>query len=363
MWGSYGSAQAQSKTAPAARAAKDAGASNAAASAPRVADSQAPAALATQRARQSYREGVDAFNRSDFEAARIAFLQTLALKPDVPEVRRNLGLAQIYSGHYLEGARRVARVLHSPNAGSPQNRTRMLESLKKAEAHLERLTIEVDVDGALVEVDGEPLGMSPISYVWYVAPGHYDLRVSKSGFVAHRERRTSRAAKASHLRVALARQLKRGAAPPSSPSLSGPPMDVAPHGRPAVGGLIVGGVATVAGLLGGSYFLWDAWRLDERATARGKKIQLDTGNNCDVPYNETDVCENLRKITDKYILYGNVLAPTLFTVAGVAALGTLGYWLWPRKAPAAYEPEGASLRDVGIRFEKGGAKLHIEASF
>ena len=69
---------------------------------------QEPAQLLDARASATFKEGIAAFDRRDFEAARLAFLQTYALKPEAAVVRRNLGLAEIYSGHYLDGARRLA---------------------------------------------------------------------------------------------------------------------------------------------------------------------------------------------------------------------------------------------------------------
>src|SRR5262245_48409206 len=66
-----------------------------------------PTLVIDEKATATFKEGIAAFDRRDFEAARVAFLQTFALKPSASVVRRNLGLAEIYSGHYLDGARRL----------------------------------------------------------------------------------------------------------------------------------------------------------------------------------------------------------------------------------------------------------------
>ncbi len=159
--------------------------------------------VANAKALQTFKEGISAFDRRDFEAARVAFLQTFALKPSAPVVRRNLGLAEIYSGYYLEGARRLARVIHTTDEGTSLDRARMLESLKKAEAHLERVTLEVNVAGAEIMVDGVDLGVSPLPFAWYLAPGSYDVSVTKPGFVAFTETRLARAGATQHLRISL----------------------------------------------------------------------------------------------------------------------------------------------------------------
>lgn len=174
---------------------------------PRVSRAQAPeeetAGVENEKALQTFKEGIAAFDRRDFEAARVAFLQTFALKPSAPVVRRNLGLAEIYSGHYLDGARRLGRVIHMTDEGTSVDRARMVESLKKAEAHLERVTVEVNVEGAEIQIGDVDLGVSPLPFAWYLEPGAYDVRVSKPGFAPFTETRLARAGSARHLRVHL----------------------------------------------------------------------------------------------------------------------------------------------------------------
>src|SRR5262245_60957604 len=44
-------------------------------------DADASLGVENEKALQTFREGIAAFDRRDFEAARVAFLQTFALKP------------------------------------------------------------------------------------------------------------------------------------------------------------------------------------------------------------------------------------------------------------------------------------------
>ena len=69
----------------------------------------------------------------------------------------------------------------------------MVESLKKAEAHLERVTVEVNIEGAEIQIGDVDLGVSPLPFAWYLEPGTYEVRVSKPGFAAHTEPRVARA--------------------------------------------------------------------------------------------------------------------------------------------------------------------------
>jgi hypothetical protein len=217
---------------------------------------EAPLDLENEKALQTFKEGIAAFDRRDFEAARVAFLQTFALKPSAPVVRRNLGLAEIYSGHYLEGARRLGRVIHTTDEGTSVDRARMVESLKKAEAHLERVTVEVNVEGAEIQIGDVDLGMSPLPFAWYLEPGTYDVRVSKPGFVPYTETRLARAGSAQHLRVNLKPMAVLDAPAPAATMVSNaelPPRDVERGGlNPWV--LVAGGTLTAAGLATGLTF-------------------------------------------------------------------------------------------------------------
>jgi hypothetical protein len=221
-----------------------------------LAPEAAPLDLENEKALQTFKEGIAAFDRRDFEAARVAFLQTFALKPSAPVVRRNLGLAEIYSGHYLEGARRLGRVIHTTDEGTSVDRARMVESLKKAEAHLERVTVEVNVEGAEIEIGDVDLGMSPLPFAWYLEPGTYDVRVSKPGFVAYTETRLARAGNAQHLRINLKPMAVLDAPTPAATIVSNaelPPRDVERGGlNPWV--LVAGGTLTAAGLATGLTF-------------------------------------------------------------------------------------------------------------
>lgn len=211
---------------------------------------EAPPDLENEKALQTFKEGIAAFDRRDFEAARVAFLQTFALKPSAPVVRRNLGLAEIYSGHYLDGARRLGRVIHTTDEGTSVDRARMVESLKKAEAHLERVTVEVNVEGAEIEIGDVDLGVSPLPFAWYLEPGAYDIRVSKPGFVAHSETRTARAGSVQHLRVNLKPIAVTDGALSPAPALPMPPRDVA-DGRLNPWLLVAGGTLTAGALITG----------------------------------------------------------------------------------------------------------------
>lgn len=323
--------------------------------------SSAPAglsALADSKARQTFKEGIEAFDRRDFEAARIAFLQTFALKPSVPVVRRNLGLAEIYSGHYLDGARRLARVIHTTGEGTAEDRARMLDSLKKAEAHLERVTIEVNVDGADILVDEIDLGSSPLPFVWYVAPGAYRLRVSKAGFADFTQTRVARAGGVQHVRVSLAPAVE-----PSAARLEPPPpaaADVAKPLGPNPWLIAAGAVVTASGLGAGVAFSLAASNNSRKVDRLGD--ELDAMNlDCVAPAMNCPELSSAARKHDSQMQW----AAASFIAAGVAGAGTLVYALLAGRDAAsdkssALDGAGASF---GLALGDGAAAVHWRSVF
>ncbi|HVZ37277.1 MAG TPA: PEGA domain-containing protein [Polyangiaceae bacterium] len=273
--------------------------------------------LVDEKALQTFKEGIAAFDRRDFEAARVAFLQTFALKPSAPVVRRNLGLAEIYSGHYLDGARRLARVLHTTGEGSPEDRARMVDSLKKAEAYLERLTVEVNEEGAEVFVDGTDLGPSPLPFVWYVSPGSYEVRVQKAGFEDFREPRQARAGGTQHLRVVL--KPAAAAAPPPRSEAVPPGLTIEKHPNGWI--LASGGVLTVAGVAAGAAF--SAYAANNADKVKSLRSRLE-GQSCvstHVP--ECNELLEASRAHDRQARYATIS----FVAAGVTGMVTLLYGL------------------------------------
>jgi hypothetical protein len=305
--------------------------------------------VAHDKALQTFKEGIEAFDRRDFEAARVAFLQTFALKPTAPVVRRNLGLAEIYSGHYLEGARRLARVIHTTHEGSASDRQRMLESLKKAETHLERLTIEVNVEGADIAVGEIELGSSPLPFVWYVGPGAYDVRVSKAGFVAFSETRLARAGATQHLRISLEPIAPEAVVSPATPA---PLRDVAPETGPNPWLLAAGGVLTAGGVAAGVTFSVLAAGNADEVEQLGDSL---AGVSC-----RSSSLSQCRQLSDAASAHDRQRrwATVSFSAAGVFGVTTLLYGLLARSD--GVRNEQASLRRWSLERQPGLLAIGID---
>jgi hypothetical protein len=289
---------------------------------------ESSADVARQRAAETFRQGVEAFDRRDFETARVAFLQTLALRPREAAVQRNLGLAEIYSGHYLDGARRLARVLQTTSQGSSEERSRMQESLKKAETQLQRLTIEVDTDGAEIVVEGTELGRSPLPFAWYVAPGPYDLGVSKPGFQSVTRAGLAQAGKAEHLRIELEPSAADGPPPAPPAARSAPPAgpDMPPPARHGgVNPWLIAGGATLsaAGLATGVAF--SVLANDNAGKAEDLAEDIPSGRNCrSDPPSPCPAIQRALEAHDRQVNY----AVVGYTAGGALAVLTIVYALW-----------------------------------
>jgi len=282
----------------------------------------APLSALDEQATATFKDGLAAFDRRDFEAARVAFLQTFALKPGVPVVRRNLGLAEIYSGYYLDGARRLARVLHTTDEGSAEDRARMQESLKKAEAHLERVSVEVRQEGAEVFIDGVDLGASPLPFLWYVAPGAYQVRVEKAGFSTHTESRVARAGGAQHLVILLAPVPE--APPPAAPAAPAPLLEPPRPAGPNGWLLLTGGVLSAAAFAGGAAFTVAAGSNADKVQRLGEQLDTYDGYGCKPP--NLPACPPLLSATKTHDRQQR-WALLSFAAAGATSLTTLLYAL------------------------------------
>lgn len=134
------------------------------------------------QARAAFESGVAAFEAQNFEAARAAFERALSLKPSSSSIRRNLGIAEVYAGHYARGAQRLTRFLRAERDLDETARARIAQTLAISTQHLERVSLLSSEPEVVVYVDGQLVGKTPIAGAWYVAPGPFVVSAEKQGF-------------------------------------------------------------------------------------------------------------------------------------------------------------------------------------
>jgi hypothetical protein len=126
----------------------------------------------TKLAREKFLEGVKAYDAERFEEARVLFLQAYALKRH-PAVLLNLGLSEIKSGYVVEGGNHLQQFLREHKEAKPEQRTAAGEGIADAQKKAGWMIVMVDKDGAVVGLDGQPVGKSPLVDPIFLAPGKH----------------------------------------------------------------------------------------------------------------------------------------------------------------------------------------------
>jgi hypothetical protein len=127
-------------------------------------------------ARARFNEGVDFFDKGQYENARAAFLQAYALRKH-PAVLLNLAQSSLRSGHSLEAARYFEQYLHESSALTSAQRADAEKGLAEARGKLGRLEISA-TDGAEIFVDGEHVGTAPLPDPVNVEPGTHVVKAN-----------------------------------------------------------------------------------------------------------------------------------------------------------------------------------------
>ncbi|MGD0679876.1 MAG: tetratricopeptide repeat protein [Polyangiaceae bacterium] len=129
----------------------------------------------TLLARARFKEGVEFFDKGQFELARAAFLQAYALKKH-PAVLLNLAWSCQKSGHAMEAVRYFKEVLADGKEITDKQRADANDGLTQAQAKLGRIEI-VAARGTDVNVDGNALGSTPIEEPILVDPGTHVVKM------------------------------------------------------------------------------------------------------------------------------------------------------------------------------------------
>lgn len=346
-----------------------------------LSSSAEPAPEQIKVARKRFQEGVAAADARNFEGARVAFQQAYALKPH-PSVLRNLGQAELKTGHYLDAARHLSTFIRDTTFGTAAERESAKKSLAEAETKIGRLILEVDVAAAEVAVDGEmsgrsPLGADPI----YVEPGQRVVRVQKDGYDLYEQTQSFEPDRVIRLKVSLrpsgpvpteAASVSRTSPTLIEPVIIAPPPDrsraigtssfISPPDRVERGGVdarsivIISGAGLTALALGfGVGLTLQGVSLDDDASTERARVNEKFGTaGCSPANGMQRECVKLNDTLDRRNRT-NAIAQGAFIGAGVLGAATLvSFFLWPRSqtsvAPyATIGPagDGAALGIVG----------------
>jgi hypothetical protein len=192
----------------------------------------------TAMARARFKEGVEFFDKGDFEQARASFLQAYALKKH-PAVLLNLAWSCLKAGHPMEAEKYFEQFPGDSKEVTDKQRADAADGLAQSRAKLGRIQV-VAASGVEVTIDGERAGVAPLGEAVYVEPGAHTVRTKgpdgsvdiESVTVLAGEERVARGSKAavpaSTPPAAAAAPAPPPPAPPPPPPAPPPPTAAAP---------------------------------------------------------------------------------------------------------------------------------------
>ena len=129
----------------------------------------------TMQARARFKEGVDFYDKGQYENARLAFLQAYALKKH-PAVLLNLAQSSAKAVHPLEAAKYFQQFLKESTSASPQQRSDAESGLAEVRQKLGRIDIVAPAGTEITLDEKERLGTAPFNEPLDVEPGAHSLR-------------------------------------------------------------------------------------------------------------------------------------------------------------------------------------------
>jgi hypothetical protein len=128
----------------------------------------------TQMARARFKEGVDFYDKGEYEHARGAFLQAYALKKH-PAVLLNLAWSSLKAGRALEAEKYFKQFLSEGKDINEKQRGDANDGLAQARAKLGRIEV-VAPPGTEVTIDGDRLGSAPLAEPVSVEAGAHTVK-------------------------------------------------------------------------------------------------------------------------------------------------------------------------------------------
>lgn len=124
----------------------------------------------TAIARLRFQEGVELYDKGQYEKAHTAFVQAWALKKH-PAILLNLAQSALKSNHPAEAARWFQQLLHDPQGITPAQKAEAEKGLAEARTKAGRLDVQTAA-GAEVFVDNERIGIAPLEPIDVEAGAH-----------------------------------------------------------------------------------------------------------------------------------------------------------------------------------------------
>jgi PEGA domain/TPR repeat len=163
-----------------------------------------------ERARQHFAEGIESYDRGDYEAAIASYQKAFVLVP-YPVIAFNIGLAYEKLGKPVEAVATMKKVLADPGTMRPQRIEQARSTLETQGRLVAELQVSCNVEGASLRLNGREIGTLPMQTPLPVAAGKISLMATKDGYQAGYARLTALGGKNVPVSIDLAEAAQRPA--------------------------------------------------------------------------------------------------------------------------------------------------------
>jgi hypothetical protein len=136
-----------------------------------------------EEARRLFEEGVAALQREDYATALVAFQRAQELSPR-PILLYNIGMCRRALLQFPEAIETFQQYL-AETATDPEvadARVQVAQLVAEMEGQLSQVTVLVNVDGAMLYLDGSQAGATPLVRPLRVGPGSHVLEARREGY-------------------------------------------------------------------------------------------------------------------------------------------------------------------------------------
>jgi hypothetical protein len=298
----------------------------------------------TDQARELHVKGAALFEQGQYEKAEAAFLAAWALKKHY-QLASNLGACEMKLGRYRDAAEHLAFFLREqPPTGNQDDRKRTQALFEQARAKVGAVVLTVNVEGAVVSVDGREIGAAPFTSEVYVDPGPRTFVATHGSYRDAKEVIEAKAGGTQPVRLKLT-------------GLTGPDPLPPPPKRSVVPGVVMSAAAG-AGVIAGIGLLAGAGSKASSASDMHDAIAK-AGHTCTAGAPTFDSrCDQLKSTTKTADTLHSVGVGGL-VVGGVVAAGAITYFLWPQRSAANATQQQGALRLLPIASPNGGGLLLV----
>ena len=233
-----------------------------------------------------FKAGLAAYDRGDYEAARLEFLQAQSIFPRA-SLYRNLALSELHTSRPLDALQHLRAYIADP-ATTPDKRALAERNLAEAFAQTGHLSITAPA-GCHIKVDGKDVGVAPLKEAVDVVAGLHGVDTDAGGASLH-ETVQAGAGKLTEVAfvgpvvgdtrvVGVAGPIPTAPPPGEVARPVGPPQPFGPehywNSRRTVG-VVIAGAGAVAMVVGGVFGSQRAGNTSDAAAARGQVTNANT---------------------------------------------------------------------------------------